>query len=73
MYRARHYEAAMQAFMAAHRFAPLPAVLYNLAITAEKMGEKRDAIDYYREYLRRWPEAPDRADIEKKIAELRQR
>jgi tetratricopeptide (TPR) repeat protein len=71
MFRARHYEAAMQAFMAAHRFAPLPAVLYNLAITAERMGAKRDALDYYREYLLRWPEAPDRADVEKKIAALR--
>jgi tetratricopeptide (TPR) repeat protein len=71
MYRKGHYEAAMQAFMAAHRFAPLPAVLYNLAITAERMGAKRDALDYYREYLIRWPEAPDRADVEKKIAALR--
>lgn len=73
MFRARHYEAAMQAFMAAHRFAPLPAVLYNLAITAERMGAERDALDYYREYLLRWPEAPDRADVEKKIAALRGR
>lgn len=64
----------MQAFIAAHRFAPLPEVLYNLAVTAERLGSPRDAIDYYREYLRGLPEnAPDRGAVERKIAALRGR
>ncbi|MCB9614444.1 MAG: tetratricopeptide repeat protein [Sandaracinus sp.] len=72
MYRRRQYEAAMQAFIAAHRFAPLPEVLYNLAVTAEKLGSRQDAIDYYREYLRGLPEnAPDRGAIEREIRRLR--
>jgi tetratricopeptide (TPR) repeat protein len=72
MYRRRQYEAAMQAFIAAHRFAPLPEVLYNLAVTAEKLGSRQDAIDYYREYLRSLPEnAPDRGAIEREIRRLR--
>lgn len=74
MYRQGHYEAAMQAFIAAHRFAPLPEVLYNLAVTSERLGSRRDAIDYYREYLRGLPDnAPDRGAVERKIAELRGR
>ncbi len=74
MYRRGQYEAAMQAFIAAHRFAPLPEVLYNLAVTAERLGSPRDAIDYYREYLRGLPEnAPDRGAVERKIAALRGR
>ena len=72
MYRRRQYDAAMQAFIAAHRFAPLPEVLYNLAVTAEKLGSRQDAIDYYREYLRSLPEnAPDRGAIEREIRRLR--
>ena len=73
MYRRGQYQAAMQAFMAAHRFAPLPEVLYNLAVTAERLGSRRDALDYYREYLRRRPDAPDRGAVERKIAALRNR
>ena len=74
MYRRGQYEAAMQAFIAAHRFAPLPEVLYNLAVTAERLGSRQDAIDYYREYMRGLPpNAPDRGAVERKIAELRGR
>lgn len=72
MYRRRQYEAAMQAFIASHRFAPLPEVLYNLAVTAERLGSRRDALDYYREYLRTLPEnAPDRGAVEREIRRLR--
>lgn len=71
MYRRRQYEAAMQAFIAAHRFAPLPEVLYNLAVTAERIGSRQDAIDYYREYLRMRPDAPDRGAVEREIRRLR--
>ena len=73
MYQRRQYQAAMQAFIAAHRFAPLPEVLYNLAVTSEKLDAKRDAIDYYREYLRLRPQSPDRAQIERQITALRAR
>lgn len=74
MFRRRHYEAAMQAFTAAHRFAPLPEVLYNMAVTAEQLGSRRDAIDYYREYLRMLPEnAADRGFVEAEIRRLRRR
>ena len=70
MYRRGEYEAALQAFTEAYRFARLPDIVYNLARTCERMEKTRDAIDYYREYLRRRPDAPDRADVEATIRTL---
>ena len=71
MFRRRHYEAAMQAFTAAHRFAPLPEIFFNMAVTAEKMGSLRDAMDYYREYLRLRPSAADRGHVERELERIR--
>lgn len=71
MFRRQQYQAAMQAFTAAHRFAPLPEIFFNMAVTAEKMGNLRDAMDYYREYLRLRPRAADRGHVEREIERLR--
>lgn len=72
MFNRREYDAAMQAFTQAHHFAPFPELLYNMALTAERLNQLRDAIDYYREYLRLRPNANDRAQIEQHIRELRE-
>lgn len=71
MFKRRRYSAAMQAFNAALRFAPLPEIFYNMAITAERQGDQRDAVDYYREYLRMRPDAPDVEHVKREIARLR--
>ncbi len=71
MFQRRAFEAAMQAFTAAYGFARLPEVVYNLAITAEKLGRAQEAIDYYREFLRARPEDPSRAQIEARVRALR--
>ncbi len=73
MFQRGQFQAAMQAFTAAQHFAPFPELLYNMAITSERLEQWRDAYDYYREYLRLRPNAPDRAGIERKIAELHER
>ncbi len=73
MFRRGEYEAAMQAFTAANSFAPLPEVHYNMAVVSERLGARRDAIDYYREYLRLRPNAPDRGFVEREIERLRGR
>lgn len=73
MFRRNQFEAAMQAFTAAQRFAPLPEILYNMAITSERLGNTRDAIDYYREYLRLRPDSVDRGHVEREITRLRGR
>lgn len=71
MFRRRRYEAALQAFIAARRFAPLPEIFFNMAVTAERLEHDQDAIDYYREYLRTRPSAADRGLVERRIARLR--
>ena len=73
MFRRRRYDAALTAFTAAYRFAPLPEVIYNLAVVSERTHHLQDAIDYYREYLRAVPNDPDRATLERTIADLRAR
>ncbi len=70
VYRRGEYEAALQAFTEAYRFARLPDIVYNLARTCERMDRRGDAVDYYREYLRRRPDAPDRAEVEATIVRL---
>lgn len=71
MFRRHQYQAAQTAFLAAYRFAPLPEVIYNLAITSERLEARQDAIDYYREYIRARPESPDRGEVEAAVRRLR--
>ncbi len=72
MFRRRRYDAAMAAFTAAYNFARLPEVVYNLAVTAERLGRTQDAIDYFREYARSLPrESAERAMIDHRVEQLR--
>lgn len=74
MYRRRRYDAALAAFTAAYGFARLPEVIYNLAVTAERLGRTQDAVDYLREYARSLPrESVERPMIDRRIEQLRQR
>jgi tetratricopeptide (TPR) repeat protein len=74
MFRRRQYQAALDAFMAAHNFAPqLHEVVFNLAVTNERLNRLQDAIDWYSEYLRLRRDAPDRVQVTAKRDELRAR
>lgn len=50
-FRAKRYEVAHTAFLAARSVAPLPELDYNLARACEELGRTRDAIDHYRAFL----------------------
>ena len=71
MFKRGKYGAAMQAFTAAMRFAPLPEMYYNLGVTAEKLSQRKDAALYFEEYLRLRPRTSDRKMVEARIAKLR--
>lgn len=74
MYRRRRYDAAMVAFTAAYNFARLPEVVYNLAVTAERLGRTQEAIDYFREYARSLPrDSAERPMIDRRVEQLRAR
>jgi hypothetical protein len=44
-------------------------LLYNIAQSYRLWGKPEDSARFYRNYLRRAPSAPNRADVEKKIAD----
>lgn len=72
-YRLSDYPAALRQYEAAYRLDPRPALLFNVARCHEVMANLELAIRYYRRYLRRTPEAKDRAIVEQRIRNLRKR
>jgi tetratricopeptide (TPR) repeat protein len=73
LYAHRRYEAALVAFTAALRASGAPELRYNLAVTAERLGQAQDALDHYRAYLAALPNAEDKADVTARIDALRAR
>jgi tetratricopeptide (TPR) repeat protein len=71
-YRARRYDAAHAAFLAAKSSVALPELDYNLALTCERLGGLRDAIDHYRAYaasLRKQETSPEAGAELKRVRE----
>ncbi len=69
-WKAGNYRGAIIEFTAADELAPSPVLSYNVALCHDKLGQREDAVRHYREYLSRWPEAPNRAEVEARIAAL---
>ncbi|MEY3015051.1 MAG: hypothetical protein RIT45_3786 [Pseudomonadota bacterium] len=77
-YRAGRYQEAFRAFEAAHRLDADPKYLYNMARAKEKLAKYQDAVELLERYLvdyrtRTGGDAPNRADVENLIRQLRQR
>src|SRR5574341_1466092 len=73
-YLAGQYGEAADAFLAAHRTKPYPAFLFNAAVCREKGAALQDAVDLFTRYLAEGKlEAKEKADIEQRIALLRER
>jgi tetratricopeptide (TPR) repeat protein len=70
LFRDGSFAAALAAFAAARRFAALPELAYNLAVTSERLGRASEAVDYYREYLREAKTAADTDAVRARIALL---
>jgi tetratricopeptide (TPR) repeat protein len=66
------YPAALDDFKQAFRFKDDAVFLYNIAQCYRIMNKNDDALAFYRSYLRRLPEAPNRAEVESKIAALQE-
>jgi tetratricopeptide (TPR) repeat protein len=69
-YDLAEYEGALREFKEAYRAVEDPAFLFNIAQCHRKLGHTQDAITFYRNYLRRAPSAANRAEVERRIAEL---
>ena len=70
-YNLDEFAPALAEFREAYRIKPDPSFLFNIAQCHRKLGENEQALDYYRKYLRNLPDAPNRADVERIVAELK--
>ncbi len=66
-----HYDAAIHEFEEGFKEFPDPRFLYNIAQAHERAGRHAQAANFYEKYLDLMGDAPDRADVEKRIADLR--
>jgi tetratricopeptide (TPR) repeat protein len=69
-YDLAEYEAALTEFKEAYRAADDPAFLFNIAQCHRKLGNLPEAITFYRTYLRRASNVPNRTELQRRIAEL---
>lgn len=68
------YEEALSEFTAAYELSGRPALLYNLYLTTERLGDFEHAIAYLERYLAEGdPDAERRASLEPRLANLRER
>jgi tetratricopeptide (TPR) repeat protein len=70
LFKEGSYATALVAFTAARRFAALPELTYNLALTAERLGHTSEAVDYYRQYLREAKSPSDAQAVQSRIRAL---
>jgi len=66
----QRYDAALAAFAAARRFAALPELAYNMALSSERMGRIDEAVDHYRAYLRESKGAADAERVQARVKQL---
>jgi tetratricopeptide (TPR) repeat protein len=71
-YNLGHFEAAAAEFEKAYQLDPVPIFLFNMAQSFRQLGNVERALFFYRRYLES-PDIPDRADVERRIAELETR
>ncbi len=64
----RQYREAIEQSTEADHLLPSPANSYNIARAYEAMDDSTNALSWYRDYLQRYPRAPDRAHVLRKIA-----
>jgi tetratricopeptide (TPR) repeat protein len=69
LYDVGEYERALDAFKDAYLVKPDPNFLFNIAQCHRQMGDPVGAVTEYRAYLRRLPDAPNRALVERFIAD----
>ena len=69
-FNANEYVAAGDEFLLVHKAVPQPALLYNAAQAYRLGGDGPKALENYRAFLKEAPDAKQRPDVERRIAEL---
>jgi tetratricopeptide (TPR) repeat protein len=68
-YKAERFEQALQLYSQAYKIKPLAGFLFNLGQCERQLGRCEKALVHFREFLRRLPEAPNRAMVDDLILE----
>jgi tetratricopeptide (TPR) repeat protein len=69
-YNLNQFSEALEAFKRAYWSYEEPSFLYNIAQCHRALKHRREAIDFYRSYLRNAPDSPRRPEVERIVAEL---
>jgi hypothetical protein len=69
-YKNGKYPEAIKELKKAYLLKRLPALLLNIGATYRKMGDIDNAVYYYKKYLAEAPDAKDRGEVQKTLAEL---
>jgi tetratricopeptide (TPR) repeat protein len=69
-YRQGRFRDAVAEFLEADKLRPSAVLAYDVAQTYEKLGDPGHAGEYYAEYLRRSPNAPDRPVVEASLRNM---
>jgi len=71
-YREARFYDAVDIFLETNRLYPDPKLSFNVGKAFEGLGNQPGALRYYREYLRRLPNAPDAREVEAHVHQLEQ-
>jgi tetratricopeptide (TPR) repeat protein len=63
---------ALESFKRAYMLYEDPALLYNIAQCYRQLHDEEQAVQFYRSYLRRLPGAPNRDEVQRRLATLEQ-
>jgi tetratricopeptide (TPR) repeat protein len=69
-YDLNQFADALEAFKQAYWNYEDSAFLFNIAQCHRALGHKKEAIEFYRSYLRKTPDSPNGSEIQKTITEL---
>ena len=71
-YQAGKYADALTFFEQAHERSGRPALLFNIAQSAERVRQDEKALEMFRAYLTQVPDAANRVEVEARIKQLEQ-
>lgn len=64
------YENAYDYFKRAHEVSEKPLLLYNMGLAADRLRKNREALEHFRAYLEKVPDAPNRAEVQSRVEVL---
>jgi tetratricopeptide (TPR) repeat protein len=69
-YQRGRYDEAVEAFQAAARLTPRPALEYDLGLAFEQLGRDAEAVAAYRRFLTQAPDSPEAVDVRGRLDAL---